>query len=96
MQKVFEIYIKTTPEHLWEAITNIELRRKYNFGVAVRSEWKPGSRYEGVPQQLGTPIFEGENVEVDAPRRLVQSYRALWSDEVKGEGLSRVPGRLSR
>src|SRR3954463_9615251 len=37
MEKVFEIYIKTTPERLWEAITNPELRAKYSFGVGVES-----------------------------------------------------------
>jgi uncharacterized protein YndB with AHSA1/START domain len=35
-------------------------------------------------------ILEGENLEVDPPRRLVQNFRALWSDDVKGEGTSRV------
>ncbi|TMK25703.1 MAG: metalloregulator ArsR/SmtB family transcription factor, partial [Actinobacteria bacterium] len=35
MEKVFEIYIKTTPDRLWEAITDSELRSKYNFGVGV-------------------------------------------------------------
>src|SRR5213596_2634793 len=39
MEKVFEIYIKTTPERLWEAITNPELRAKYSFGVGVESDW---------------------------------------------------------
>src|SRR5580693_3077642 len=38
MEKVFEIYIKTTPERLWEAITNPEIRRKYNFGAGVESD----------------------------------------------------------
>src|SRR5687767_15368110 len=37
MEKVFEIYIKTTPERLWQAITDDEMRRRYNFGVGVRS-----------------------------------------------------------
>jgi uncharacterized protein YndB with AHSA1/START domain/DNA-binding transcriptional ArsR family regulator len=88
MEKVFEIYIKTTPERLWEAITNPELRRQYTFGVGVESDWTPGSRYEGAsPQGL---ILGGENLEVDPPRRLVQSFEAMWSDEVKGEGTSRV------
>src|SRR5580704_1117763 len=54
MEKVFEIYIKTTPERLWEAITNAEMRRKYTFGVVVRSDWKSGSRYEGASR--GTMI----------------------------------------
>src|SRR5688572_5460437 len=48
MEKVFEIYIKTTPERLWEAITDPNLRQKYNFGVGVDSDWTPGSRYESV------------------------------------------------
>jgi uncharacterized protein YndB with AHSA1/START domain len=90
MEKVFEIYIKTTPDRLWEAITDPELRARYNFGVGVSSEWTPGSRYEAVHAGAGIAISEGENLEVDPPRRLVQSFTALWSDEVKSEGTSRV------
>ena len=88
MVRVFEIYIKTTPELLWKAITDTEMRRKYNFGAVVKSDWTTGSRYEAVGR--GTPIFEGENLEVDPPRRLVQSFRALWGEDVKSEGTSRV------
>ena len=39
---------------------------------------------------MGTPMLEGENLEVDPPRRLVQSFRALWDADVKSEGTSRV------
>src|SRR5579864_8804429 len=81
MEKVFEIYIKTSPERLWEAITDSELRRKYNFGVGVESDWTPGSRYRAGTAN-GLPIAEGENLEVDPPRRLVQSFTARWSDDV--------------
>jgi uncharacterized protein YndB with AHSA1/START domain len=88
MIKVFEIYIKTTPERLWKAITDTEMRSKYTFGAIVTSDWTQGSRYEGVGH--GTAIFEGENLEVDPPRRLVQSFRALWGEDVKSEGTSRV------
>jgi uncharacterized protein YndB with AHSA1/START domain len=90
MEKVFEIYIKTTPERLWEAITDGELRRIYSFGVGVESDWTPVSGYEGVHPAASAPINEGENLEVDPPRRLVQSFRALWSDDVKSQGTSRV------
>jgi uncharacterized protein YndB with AHSA1/START domain len=90
MEKVYEIYIKTSPERLWQAITDPEIRAKYNFGARQTSDWTPGSRYEmGVPGgelQLG----EGVNLEVDPPHRLVQSFVALWSDEAKAEGTSRV------
>jgi uncharacterized protein YndB with AHSA1/START domain len=90
MEKVFEIYIKTTPERLWEAITDSEMRQVYTFGVGITSDWTPGSRYEAVHPQAGITISEGENLEVDPPRRLVQSFNALWSDDVKAEPTSRV------
>src|SRR6187455_83233 len=40
MEKVFEIYIRTSPERLWEAITDPEIRSKYNFGASIDSDWK--------------------------------------------------------
>jgi uncharacterized protein YndB with AHSA1/START domain len=96
MEKVFEIYIKTTPERLWEAITDPSQRAKYNFGVGTRSKWTPGSGYEGFHKGAGIAIAEGENLEVDPPRRLVQSFTALWSDEVKAEGTSRVTWEIEQ
>src|SRR5689334_13453881 len=63
MEKVFEIYIKTTPERLWQAITDSEMRAKYNFGVAVKSDWTPGSAYEGGSPASPTPILAGDNLE---------------------------------
>jgi uncharacterized protein YndB with AHSA1/START domain len=89
MEKVFEIYIKTTPDRLWQAITDSDQRQIYNFGVGVSSDWTNGSRYEA-SHPAGVSIAAGENLEVDPPRRLVQSFNALWSDDVKAEGTSRV------
>jgi uncharacterized protein YndB with AHSA1/START domain/DNA-binding transcriptional ArsR family regulator len=90
MQKVFEIYIRTTPERLWEAITDSEIRSKYHFGLRIKSDWTPGSRFEMSSPRSDGLLGEGENLEVDPPRRLVQSMTALWSDEVKSEGASRI------
>jgi uncharacterized protein YndB with AHSA1/START domain len=90
MEKVFEIYIRTTPERLWKAITDSEIRSKFQFGCRVNSKWTPGSRYELTNPRDGTLISEGENVEVDPPHRLVQTMVALWGDDVKTEGTSRV------
>jgi uncharacterized protein YndB with AHSA1/START domain len=90
MEKVFEIYIKTTPERLWEAITDSEMRSKYTFGTGIESDWTAGSPYRAVHPSAPGPISEGENLEVDPPHRLVQSFNALWSDDVKNEGTSRV------
>ncbi len=90
MEKVFEIYIKTTPEQLWEAITDPELRSRYSFGVRTESDYAPGSAYRATSQDGNVEIAAGENLEVDPPRRLVQSFDALWSDDVRAEGTSRV------
>ena len=90
VEKVFEIYIRATPEDRWEAIVDTEIRSKYSFGARVTSDWTPGSRFEMIAPKVGTLLGEGENLEVDRPRRLAQSFVALWSDEVKGEGSSRV------
>jgi uncharacterized protein YndB with AHSA1/START domain len=90
MEKVFVIYIRTTPERLWEAITDPDIRRRYQFGSRVESDWTVGSRVEVTHPGADGLLGEGENLEVDPPRRLVQSMVALWSDEAKSEGTSRV------
>ncbi len=96
MEKVFEIYIRTSPERLWEAITDSEIRRKYNFGAGVTSDWTPGSRLEMAVADRGLVLGEGEVLEVDPPRRLVHTLVALWSDEVKSEGPSRVTWEIEQ
>jgi len=90
MEKVFEIYIRTTPERLWEAITDREIRSKYQFGMQIRSDWTAGSRFEMGNPNAPALLGEGENIEVDPPRRLVQTMVALWGDDVKAEGTSRI------
>ncbi len=89
MEKVFEIYIRTTPERLWEAITDPDIRGKFQFGNRIDSDWTPGSRVEMSHPAAGV-LGEGENLEVDPPRRLVGTMRALWGEDVKSEGTSRV------
>jgi uncharacterized protein YndB with AHSA1/START domain len=95
MEKVYEIYIRTTPQRLWEAITDPEIRAKYNFGAAVHAEWKPGARLEMGAPAAGGLLGEGEVLEVDPPNRLVHTMTALWSDEVKAEGSSRVTWEIT-
>lgn len=90
MEKIFEIYIRTSPERLWEAITNPDIRAKYHFGSRVESDWTPGSKFAMVNPAADGPLAEGTNLEVDPPRRLVQSMLALWGDDVRREGTSRV------
>lgn len=97
MQKVFEIYIQTTPERLWDAITNPEIRAKYNFGASVVTDWQPGSPIKmGVAAAGDMLLGDGEVLEAVPPLRLVHTLRALWGDDVKAEGFSRVTWEIEQ
>ena len=72
-EKVFEIFIKTTPERVWEAITDPELRRKYNFGASAGSEWTSGSRYELAAGDM--PVEKVNPFESTTPSR-------SWSESI--------------
>ena len=92
MEKVFEIYIRTTPERLWEAITDPDIRSKYNFGAAmVVSELEPRLALRDDPAKARAVLGEGEILEVDPPRRLVHTMAALVERRGQGaRGRSRV------
>jgi uncharacterized protein YndB with AHSA1/START domain len=90
MEKIFEIYIRTTPERLWEAITDPAIRTKYHFGAGIESDWTPGSPYALTHPGADGSLAEGENLIVDPPRRLVQTMRIMWSEEAERAGTSRV------
>jgi uncharacterized protein YndB with AHSA1/START domain/DNA-binding transcriptional ArsR family regulator len=90
MEKVFEIYIRTTPERLWEAITDPDVRARFHFGNRIESDWQPGSTYTITHPNAPVTLMDGHNVEVEPPRRLVQTLVAHWSDEVEAVGPTRV------
>jgi hypothetical protein len=91
-------YIRTTPERLWEAITDAEIRRKFQFGNAITSDWTPGSRIEITNPKAPGLLGEGENLEVDPPRRLVQSmvgfaestFNSVFNNFLNLPGIARV------
>ena len=92
---VFEIYIKAPPERVWEAITDPGLRARYSFGVGTTSDWTPGSSYlAAVPDVVD--IASGQNLVVEPPRLLVQSFDALWSDEVRAQGTTQVTWEIDQ
>jgi uncharacterized protein YndB with AHSA1/START domain len=86
---VYEVYIRTTPEKLWNAITNAEMTALYFHETRVESDWKPGSPILH-RQQDGKPALEGNVIEVDRPRRLVTTFRFAQHPEGKKERPSRV------
>ncbi|HEX4527871.1 MAG TPA: metalloregulator ArsR/SmtB family transcription factor [Acidimicrobiia bacterium] len=90
MEKVFEIYIKTTPDRLWSAITDPEVRARYNFGAGAYSDWTPGAAVELRVEEPALLLGEGEVLDADPPRRLVHTMLAHFSPEAEAEGTSRV------
>ena len=87
-QFVYTIYIRTTPEKLFEALTQPEFTRAYWGGVTHDTTWKPGSPW-ALKLPDGTIADSGEIVEIDPPRRLVVSWRHQLSPELNAEGVSR-------
>jgi uncharacterized protein YndB with AHSA1/START domain len=92
---VFEVYIKAGPERVWEAITDPDLRAKYSFGVSTSSDWTPGSSYTSSAPG-GLEIASGENLVVEPPRLLVQTFNALWSEETRAMGPTRVTWEIEQ
>jgi len=86
---VYVIYIRTTPEKLWEALIKPEFTRKYWGGVEHKSDWKPGSSWQLVFPD-GQVADTGEVIEIDKPRRLVLKWRNDFKPELKTEGYSRA------
>ncbi len=75
--RVYELFIRTTPERLWQAITDGDLTRQYFFGSRAESTWQSGSTYQFRSPQ-GDINLEGEVLESDPPRRLVTTFKPAW------------------
>jgi uncharacterized protein YndB with AHSA1/START domain len=94
--RVHEIYIRASAEAIWEAVTTPEWTRRYGYRALHHYELKPGGAFQAkaTPQmrQMGLPelIIDGAVIEADAPRKLVQTYRFLFSDANRAEGFTRI------
>ena len=84
---VYVSYIRTTPEKLWQALTDAEFIRQYWFGMRAESEWRPGSPWKLVSSD-GQIWDAGEIVEAVPPRRLVIRWQHQNKPELKAEGPS--------
>jgi uncharacterized protein YndB with AHSA1/START domain len=85
---VYVIYIRTTPDALWTALTSPEFTKKYWFGVHQETDWKLGSPWKLVLPD-GRVADAGEILEIDPPKRLVLKWRNEFRPELKEEGYSR-------
>lgn len=96
--QVYRVYIKATPQAIWDAITKPEWNQKYGYGAPGEYDLRPGGKYRALASEAmkahgpGMPdvVVDGEVLEADPPRRLVQTWRALWSPEIAAEGAKRL------
>jgi len=82
---VYVSYIRTTPEKLWAALTDVAFIEQYWFGVQSESEWTAGSPWRNVSPK-GQVLDTGEIVEAVPPRRLVIRWQNEFRPELKAEG----------
>ncbi|MEN0134070.1 MAG: SRPBCC family protein [Rhodococcus sp. (in: high G+C Gram-positive bacteria)] len=82
--QIYAVYIKATPEAIWEAITKPEWSQRYGYGGLVDYDLRSGGSFrmladEGMKAYPGVPdvIVDGEVIESDPPKKLVQTWRML-------------------
>lgn len=89
LRQVYQIYIRTTPEKLWQAITDPAMTQQYFYETAVESTWKRGGPLNR-RRADGSPVLEGEVLEIDPPRRLVHTFITAYTDPEDRDPPSRV------
>ena len=95
--QVFRVYIKASPERVWEAITSKEFNAKYGYPGHTEYDLRPGGAWRALMpadmvEQYGVPEVgvDGEVTEVDPPNRLVLSYRFRFAEDQEAEGFREV------
>jgi uncharacterized protein YndB with AHSA1/START domain len=94
--QVYRVYIKATPQAIWDAITTPEWTQRYGYRGISEFELKPGGKYRALApkemQEMGMPelLIDGEVLEADPPRKLVHTWHPLWDEEIKAEAPTRV------
>ena len=88
--QVYTVFIKASPEQIWDAITKPEFTAKYFYGAQVESTLERGTPFLGWSPDRSTQWTDGEVLDSDPPRRLSYTWRALYDEETAGEEPSRV------
>jgi uncharacterized protein YndB with AHSA1/START domain len=94
--QVYRVYIKATPQAIWDAITKPEWTQKFGYGGSAEYDLRPGGSYRGLasPEMVeqGAPevAVDGEVIEADPPRKLVQTWRMLMDPGMSAEGFTRL------
>ena len=91
---VYDVYIRATPERVWEAITSGDLTRQWFYGTRFTGELAPGAALSYLNED-GSAAAEGEILEIQAPARLVHTWRSNWGPEFENDRASRVTWELT-
>ena len=94
--QVYRVWIKATPQAIWDAITDPEWTDRYGYQGRVEFDLRPGGAFKaGASDDMkahGAPdvVVDGEVIEADPPRRLVQTWHPIWSEEAAAERPTRL------
>jgi len=94
--QVYRVYIKATPQVVWDAITDPAWNARFGYPGRMEYDLRPGGTFRAIAgpkeQAMGMPeaLADGEVLEADPPRRLVQTWRFLFDPELAGEGATRL------
>ena len=88
--QVYRVYIRATPEQVWDAITKPEFTQEYFHGSVIESDYAAGAPYRGFSPDGTQQFVDGEVLEADPPRLLRTTWRALWDPELAEESYGRV------
>ena len=100
--QVHEVYIRASPQAIWEAITSPEWTVKYGYTGVIAIELRPGGAYRAhstdAMRSFGLPdvVVDGAVEVADPPRKLVHTYRFLFNDATKAEGFTRVTWEIEK
>jgi uncharacterized protein YndB with AHSA1/START domain len=100
--QVYEIYIKAPQQKVWDAITKPEWSERYGYRGRVDYDLRKGGAFLTrapdfmVAAGLPNVVIDGQVIEADPPRKLVHTYRFLFSDEMKSEGFTHVTWEIEQ
>ena len=84
---VYVTFIRTTPEKLWSALTEVNQMKEYWFGMQIKTEWKAGAAWQ-MTFPDGRVADTGEILELDRPKRIRLKWRNEFRPELKAEGFT--------
>ena len=100
--QVYRVYIRATPQAIWDAITTPEWTERYGYGGKVAFDLQPGGEFRHIASDrmraAGLPevMVVGEVLESDPPHRLVQTWHPVWDEQIGAERASRLTYELAQ